>query len=187
MARNSRERMVVTAASLIGSRGAGSTSLADILAKSQAPRGSIYHHFPGGKRELVQEAMRWTSAQLLAHQRQCRVRVPAAVLEHFVDFFRKSLNSSGCEVGCPIAAVILDTSALDVTLKQTGRTSFRSWVTLLTHQLEAVGTPRRRARDLATMALSSVEGAVMMCRAEGNTGPLELVSEQLRQLASPPV
>jgi TetR/AcrR family transcriptional regulator, lmrAB and yxaGH operons repressor len=176
--------MVITAASLLGSRGAGGTSLADILERSKAPRGSIYHHFPGGKRELVQDAMRWTSEQVLGYQRRCTARTPADVLEHFVDFFRRSMVSSRCEAGCPVAGVITDAYASDARVKQTGRASFRSWASLLAKQLESVGTPPKRARNLAAMTLASVEGALILCRAEGNIRPLELVAEQLRLLAS---
>ncbi|MGC2360638.1 MAG: TetR/AcrR family transcriptional regulator [Thermoplasmata archaeon] len=175
--------MVVTAASLLGSRGAGGVSLTDILEGSKAPRGSIYHHFPGGKRELVEDAMRWTSEQVLGYQRRCTGRTPADVLEHFVDFFRQSMISSGCAAGCPVAGVILDTYGSKGSLKQAGRASFRAWVTLLAKQLEAAGTPRGKAPDLAAMALASVEGALILCRAEGNIRPLELVAEQLRFLA----
>ena len=178
--------MVVSAAALLGARGAGGTSLADVLERSKAPRGSIYHHFPAGKRELIQDAMRWTTEQVLTYQRGCTARTPADVLEHFVDFFRQSMISSRCESGCPVAGVIIDTYASEDLLKRTGRSSFRSWVSLLAKQLEEVGTPPRRAQTLGLMTLASVEGALILCRAEGSVRPLDMVAEQLRLLATSP-
>ena len=59
MARDTRRRMVATAAALLGSRGVRATSFSEVLARSRAPRGSIYHHFPGGKKELMRDAMDW--------------------------------------------------------------------------------------------------------------------------------
>ena len=177
--------MVVSAALLLGSRGAGGTSLADVLERSKAPRGSIYHHFPAGKRELVEDAMRWTDDQVLRHQRRCTARTPAGVVDHFVDFFRQSLVASRCESGCPVAGVIIDTYASEGRLQRTGRAIFRSWVRLLAKQLEAAGTPPRRAPALASMTLASVEGALILCRAEGDVRPLENVAEQLRLLVTP--
>jgi len=177
--------MVVSAALLLGSRGAGGTSLSDVLERSRAPRGSIYHHFPGGKRELIQDAIRWTSEQVLRYQRRCTARTPADVLEHFVDFFRQSMISSRCESGCPVAGVIIDTYGSADPLKRTGRSSFRSWVRLLTKQLEEAGTPHTRAQTLGLMTLASVEGALILCRAEGSVRPLEMVAEQLHLLATP--
>ena len=54
---DSRASMVRSAASLIRTRGVNATSFSDVLADSGAPRGSIYHHFPGGKDQLVDAAI----------------------------------------------------------------------------------------------------------------------------------
>jgi AcrR family transcriptional regulator len=186
MAKNSRQRMVVSTASLIGSRGAAGTSLSDVLEASQAPRGSIYHHFPHGKSELVGEAMRWTNELVLAHQLACTARTPSGVLEHFVSLFRAAVVGSHCRAGCPIAGVVVDTYSNEDPLLEIGRAGFRAWTTLLTEQLTALGLPRARAKALATTTLASVEGALILCRAENSVAPLETVADQLRQLASSP-
>jgi TetR/AcrR family transcriptional regulator, lmrAB and yxaGH operons repressor len=183
MAKDSRRRMVMSAASLIGSHGVGATSLTQVLEASHAPRGSIYHHFPAGKKELVGEAMRWTSKQVLTYQRRCTSTNAAGVLEHFVNFFRPAVVSSHCQAGCPIAGVVVDTYSEEVKLIEICRASFRAWTGLLTSQLIAVGVTSRRARALATTTLASVEGALILCRAEKKVEPLDLVASQLRQLA----
>jgi TetR/AcrR family transcriptional repressor of lmrAB and yxaGH operons len=175
--------MVQGAATLIGTRGVSATSLSDILEESQAPRGSIYHHFPGGKAEIVGEAMRWTTEQVLAYQRTCTATTPPEVLGYFVDLFRQSVVSSGCRAGCPVAGVVVDTSTEERLLRE-GRASFRSWVALLTDQLVSAGSAPEDARSLAIMTLASIEGALILCRAEGSVAPLEAVASQLGQLAA---
>jgi TetR/AcrR family transcriptional regulator, lmrAB and yxaGH operons repressor len=176
--------MVVSAASLIGSRGAGATSLSDVLEKSGAPRGSIYHHFPAGKSELVGEAMRWTSQQVLAHQRTCKATTATGVLDHFVSLFRSAVVSSHCQAGCPIAGVVVDTYSEEDPLIEIGRSSFRQWTRLLTTQFVGAGVSPRDARSLATTTLASVEGALILCRAEQSVEPLDTVAKQLRRLAA---
>jgi AcrR family transcriptional regulator len=175
--------MVASAASLIGARGVNATSFADVLQDSHAPRGSIYHHFPRGKRQLVGDAMQWTTEQVLAYQRSCVARTGAGVLEHFLALFRASVVSSNCRAGCPVAGVVIDTYSGDDDLMQVSRASFRSWISLLTKQLVAVGASPRAARTLAVTTLASVEGALILCRAEGSVVPLDTVSAQLRELA----
>ncbi|HEU0163488.1 MAG TPA: TetR/AcrR family transcriptional regulator, partial [Thermomicrobiales bacterium] len=69
MSSDSRQKMIASAASLIASRGVNATSFSDVLADSGAPRGSIYHHFPEGKRQLAEDAIRWTSSRVLAFMR----------------------------------------------------------------------------------------------------------------------
>ena len=52
-----RERMVISTALLIRERGAHSTAISDVLEHSGAPRGSAYHYFPGGRTQLLCEAV----------------------------------------------------------------------------------------------------------------------------------
>lgn len=184
MARDSRERMVASAAALIGNRGVKATSLTEVLKDSRAPRGSIYHHFPEGKRQLVEDALHRTTEQILAYQRTCTADTAAGVLKHFVDLFRQSLVSSECRAGCPVAGVVIDTYAEEGPLRETARKSFRSWIALLTDQLVAVGLPRTDARALSVTTLASVEGGLILCRAEGTVAPLGVIDRQLQSLAA---
>jgi hypothetical protein len=55
----------------------------------------------------------------------------------------------------------------------------------LAQQLESVGIKRKRAESIAVIAVAGVEGALILCRAEGGAGPLNAVSSQLRALVSP--
>jgi TetR/AcrR family transcriptional regulator, lmrAB and yxaGH operons repressor len=186
MAKDSRERMVASAASLIGARGVKATSFAEVLNDSRAPRGSIYHHFPGGKRQLIQDAVHRTSEQILAYQRTCSADTAAGVVEHFVNLFRRSLISSQCRAGCPVAGVVIDSYAGQGPLRETARECFRSWTALLTDQLVAVGLTRTEARSLSVTTLASVEGGLILCRAEGTLAPLDLIARELQSLTSSP-
>jgi TetR/AcrR family transcriptional repressor of lmrAB and yxaGH operons len=184
MARNSRDRMVASAATLIGARGVTATSFTEVLKDSRAPRGSIYYHFPKGKRQLVSDALHWTTEQILAYQRTCGADTAAGVLEHFVRLFRLSLTSSECRAGCPVAGVVMDTYSARGPFREIARASFRSWISLLTEQLVAVGIPRASARSLSITTLASVEGGLILCRAEGTVAPLDLIAQQLHTLAA---
>ncbi len=179
-----RDRMIASAAGLIGRRGVEGASFAEILSASGAPRGSIYYYFPAGKTELVDGAVRWTVEAVLAHQRACRARTPGGVVRHFVSFFRRSLSSSGCELGCPLAAVAVGSYARSADMRGPIRQGFRAWTALLAAQLRAAGLPGALAGSLATATVASVEGALILARAEGSLGPLDRVEAQLRRLAT---
>ncbi|MHB8646168.1 MAG: TetR/AcrR family transcriptional regulator [Thermomicrobiales bacterium] len=182
MGSDSRERMVRSAAALIGARGLNATSFSDVIADSAAPRGSIYHHFPQGKKQLAEEAIQWTSEQILAYQRACTAKTAAGVLHWFIDLWRQSLVASGCTAGCPVVGVAINTVADDVDLIAVVRAAFQSWVVLLASQFEAVGIPAPRATPLALTALAGMEGALILCRAEGDSGTLEAVTDELLRL-----
>lgn len=182
---DSRTRMVQSAAARIGRLGVTATSFSDIVADSGAPRGSIYHHFPEGKRELTDEAVRWVGDQVALHQRACTATTAAGVLAHFVALFRHVAESSRGAAGCAVAGVAVDSSAGEVEQLRVVRAVFRSWVTLLAQQLEAAGLASMRARSVATMAVAAIEGALILCRSEGGSGPIEAVGDELGRLVGP--
>jgi TetR/AcrR family transcriptional repressor of lmrAB and yxaGH operons len=179
MSKDSRGSMVRSAASLIRTRGVSATSFSDVLADSGAPRGSIYHHFPHGKEQLAGDAIRWTSERVLAHQRACRATTASGVLGCFIDMWRQVVLASSGTAGCVVAGVAIDTAHDARGLIEVVRATFRSWIELLADQLEATGVPAKRARAIAVATVAGMEGALILCRAEGNAAPLETVAGEL--------
>jgi TetR/AcrR family transcriptional regulator, lmrAB and yxaGH operons repressor len=183
---NSRARMIRSAAALFGSRGLSGTSFSDVLANSGAPRGSIYHHFPGGKKQLAEDAISWISDQVLAHLRACPADTAAGVLAWFIDLWRQSVLASGGSSGCPVAGVVIDTGTTADGLIDAASAAFSSWTTLLAGQLPAAGVPAHRAGPIATATLAGMEGALILCRAERSSQPLEITAQELMNLLPPP-
>jgi AcrR family transcriptional regulator len=181
---NSRKKMVQSAAALIGSQGMNATSFSDVLADSGAPRGSIYFHFPGGKRELAKDAIRWTSDQVVAHMQANSGSSAPEVLQHFVALFQHVVEATDGAAGCAVAGVTIDIPASDDELMAEARAAFHAWTALLAEQLTVVGVARERAAGIATIAVASVEGALILCRAEGGTAPLDAVASQLQVLVA---
>ncbi len=184
MTRSSRASMVHSAAVLFGMHGMSATSFADVLEHSGAPRGSIYHHFPGGKRQLAAAAIGWTSEQVLGHLRGCPPGAsPAEVLAWFIDLWRQSvLASQGCS-GCPVAAVAVDSAGPDEEeLIEVARAAFADWTAQLAGQLGQAGLAPDRAATVAVTALAGMEGALILCRAERSSAPLEAIAGELLNL-----
>jgi len=182
MSSNSRASMIRSAAELFGSHGLSGTSFSDVLAGSGAPRGSIYHHFPGGKRQLAQAAIGWTSEQVLAHLRACPASTAPGVLAWFIDLWRQSVLASGGSSGCPVAGVAIDTGTAGDDLIDTARAAFSSWTALLAAQLQVAGVPAHRAGPIATASLAAMEGALILCRTERSSQPLEATAQELMNL-----
>ncbi|MCW2497601.1 TetR family transcriptional regulator [Jatrophihabitans sp.] len=179
MAGDSRERMVRSAAELISTRGVSATSFADVLAASGAPRGSIYHHFPAGKRQLAEDAVRWTSERVLAYQRANAGDTAESVLRCFIGMWRSVVTASSGATGCVVAGVAIDSGGEDAALLPLAAETFREWVTLLAAQLVSTGLTPARAAAIATTTLAGMEGALILCRAEGDVAPLDAVAAEL--------
>src|SRR6202050_3425079 len=97
-----RARMVDAAVRLLATKGVEGTSFAEVLAATGTPRGSVYHHFPGGKPELVHAALDLASAHGLAAMDATRGQPPAAVLQRFLDLWRELLDRSPLPAGCAV-------------------------------------------------------------------------------------
>jgi TetR/AcrR family transcriptional regulator, lmrAB and yxaGH operons repressor len=176
-----RARMVEGAVRLLATKGVEGTSFAEVLEATGSPRGSIYHHFPGGKPELLHAALDLASERGLAAMEATRGQPSEVVIERFLALWRGLLDWSRLSAGCAVVAVTVATND-DVLLDHAG-TIFRTWTDLLTELCVAAGTDADAARQLAVTVIAATEGAVAMCRAERSKQPFEDVETVLLSLA----
>lgn len=180
-----RERMVVSAALLIRERGAHPTAIADVLAHSGAPRGSAYHYFPGGRTQLLCEAIDYAGEYVAAKIAKADSSVDA--LDRLFGYYRKQLQDSDFRAGCPVVAVTVEAGdpakpdQSDAVIERAAA-AFSRWTDLITERLAADGMPTTRAAELAMLITTSIEGAIVIARASRDVKPLDLVHGQLRTL-----
>jgi len=177
-----RERMVASAALLIRERGAQSTAIADVLAHSGAPRGSAYHYFPGGRTQLLSEAVDY-AAEFVAG-RMAKADSGIQLLDSLARFYRKNLIDTDYRAGCPALAVAVESGEPDKVNPMIDRAAaaFTRWNDLIAQRLIADGIAKDRAEELAVTATASLEGAIVLARAARDTKPLDIVHRQMRSL-----
>lgn len=176
-----RQKMVASAAVLIREHGASATSIDRVLAHSGAPRGSVYHHFPGGRVQLVEEAVRHAGARIAdLIEASGASGDPLAVIDDFVALWRRRLESSDFRAGCPVVAVAVESHDDAPGIAEALAGAFGGWRERMTALLTDAGIDPARAVRLATFVIAAVEGAVVMCRAERSYEPLESTAAELR-------
>ena len=180
-----RERMVISAALLIRERGAHPTAIADVLDHSGAPRGSAYHYFPGGRTQLLCEAIDYAGEYIAA-----KIGTGASgldVLDVLVAGYRKQLSRTDYRAGCPVVAVAVeagDPAKQDQAAAVIDRAAavFARWTGLIAQRLIADGISAKRADELAMLITTAIEGAIVVARASRDVKPLDIVHGQLRAL-----
>jgi TetR/AcrR family transcriptional repressor of lmrAB and yxaGH operons len=182
MTRSARERMVESAVVLLAKRGFQGASFTEVLAHSKAPRGSIYHHFPDGKEQLIAAAIDYAGARAVLLLDALSGRRPVEVVDAFMAMWRAVLERSGFTAGCSVLAVTVSADS-GLLLERAGDV-FRSWQARLAELLRAGGLAAEDADGLATMMIAASEGAVVLARAQQSLAPLETVHRQLRVLAA---
>src|SRR5580658_6299438 len=112
MRTDTRTRMVEATVAALQRHGVAGMSFTEVLRESGAARGAIYHHFPGGKAQLVAEAATRNGHDVRAHLGGISAESPLAVVEGFLDMVRPVLAESTHGGGCAVAAVALGAVAL---------------------------------------------------------------------------
>ena len=166
---STRERMVASTALLIREKGARATSIDDVLAHSGAPRGSVYHHFPGGREQLLREATDFAGGYIAA--RIARGGSSLGLLDSLIEEYREQLVRTDFRAGCPIVAVAVEAGEPGSQLHEHAAAAFARVAGALTDRLTAEGVTAARAEELAVMVIAAVEGALVMARARPQPRP----------------
>jgi AcrR family transcriptional regulator len=171
-----RRRMVQSAAQLFGERGFAGAGLRDVVARSDAPRGSIYHHFPGGKAQLAQEAVQHAADAAAAPAE--RTSDPVAALHAYLDGWRTELQANDFRAGSALAAVAMAPADASGT-REAAAAGYERWSDAFAAALREAGVRRKKAARLATLTVAAIEGAVVLCRARRDTTALDDIGREL--------
>ena len=177
MARGVRQRMVASAVNLLARRGLQATSFSEVLEHSGAPRGSVYHHFPGGKDQMIGSALDAAGAVAIELLDRKAGAPAEEIASWFLHIWREVLIRGKFEAGCAVLAVAVAADSPEL-LDQTAHV-FRTWRRRLAELLGQGGLRAEDAQRFAAVLVASSEGAVVLARAEQSLEPFDLVAEQL--------
>lgn len=179
-----RQRILIGAADMLSRRGLAATSVRDLAKHSNAPLGSTYHYFPGGKQQLASEAVRYAGDTVSRALAKRLAAGPVEGMRAFLALWRNIVLQSDFRAGCPVLAVAVEEPVDGPTSDAitAAASVFAGWQALLSDSLRAHGAGEVQARQLATLIVAAVEGTVALCRAKRDIGPLDDVAVQLETL-----
>lgn len=176
-----RQRILETSAELFRLQGYSATGIKQIVTAAQAPFGSLYHFFPGGKEQLGTEAIRVSGA--LYEQLIPAVLDPAPDLvsgvRQFFEGAAQHLADTDYADACPIATVALEISSTSETMRQACAEVFESWIAAGARRFEHVELSAQRSRELAIVFLCALEGGFVLARALRSAEPLLAAGEMV--------
>lgn len=173
--------MIEAAASLFEREGYSGAGLNAILEESEAPRGSMYFHFPGGKEELAIAAIEASSERLVADVEAALkgARKPANAVARVVELLAARLEASSFEKGCPIASVVSTSSAAPASVREAASRALAALEARLAAYLVLHGISTKDAERHAGLVLAAIEGALVLGRIHRSTAPLTRVAKAL--------
>jgi AcrR family transcriptional regulator len=168
------QRIVRAMAELLRVQGYAATGLQQLARTAEAPIGSIYHHFPGGKREVAAAALRQAGAayiQLLPMLLDQHADLPAAVEAAFAAAADDIANTGWANM-CPVGTVAGEIADTEPELRQVTAEVTASWVDEGSRYLAGRGLSQADARTAMYALLTAIEGGFLLARAERSAEPL---------------
>jgi AcrR family transcriptional regulator len=166
-----KERIMAAGAELFRRNGYAGTGLKQIVAEANAPFGSLYHFFPGGKEQLGEEVIRTSG---LAYIALFDLFIgPAEDLVSGIEAFFAAgiatLEATDYVEGCPIATVALEAASTNEPLRKATADVFTAWIDAGTEKFARFGLSHEAARTLTITTVNNLEGAFVLCRALRDT------------------
>ena len=173
--------MVEAAAASLRRRGLAATSFTDVLTASGAARGAIYHHFPGGKDELAEEAVAWTGRRVRDQYAALEGADTEAVVRGFIDLIRPVVAQAADGAGCAVAAAVTVSMPSQAALSSAAGQALQSWVDALAARLRGAGAASADARAIACLMIAFLEGSLVLARAAGDAAAFEQSARVLQE------
>ena len=180
---HTRQEIIRKAAPIFNQKGYDGAALSDLMRATGLEKGGIYRHF-SSKEELAAEAFDYAWKETL----QARIHDLDSVADS-VDRLKQLLANfverrGIIPGGCPLLNTAIDTDDGNSVLRERARSALRGWrdyiVSIVRDGIKA-GEIRAKtdAKKLATLIISSLEGAVMVYRLERDEEPLRAVRAHL--------
>ncbi|HQR75079.1 MAG TPA: TetR/AcrR family transcriptional regulator [Burkholderiaceae bacterium] len=180
----SRQRMIEATIELMRSSGLSGAGINEIVRASGAPKGSVYHFFPGGKQQIAAEALTAYSQRVMAFidaalASQSR---PSLKVRALFDAFARRVEGGQFRKSCAAGTVCLDLDADLDALRGVVAGAFEAWTEVIArHFAHGDG---RAARSFAGLLLTAFEGAYIRARAERSSRPFKEAGTWLAELAA---
>jgi AcrR family transcriptional regulator len=184
MGADTKDRIVGAGAELFRRQGYTGTGVKQIVAEANAPFGSLYHFFPGGKEQLAGEVIRWSGGMYsqVVLEAIAPAKDPLQLVELFFGGAAQHLRETNYEDACPIATVALEVASTSEPLRLATAEVFESWIEGLAASLRAVGVPEGASRELSVAMLIALEGAFVLSRAGRTTEALEVAGRTMAEV-----
>lgn len=171
-----RTRLVESALALFSRNGYAATGVKAILADAKTPYGSLYHWFPGGKRELGVAAVQHGGSRyrgLFESRYPSDLNVVEATEAAFVEA-ADMLEATDFADACPLATIALEVANTDEPMRLAAAEAFESWLEVFEQRFLTAGMSAERAREVAVNVFCLLEGAALLSRTTKSPGPMHI-------------
>jgi len=177
-----RERLIVAAIQLFQQRGYHGAGTTDILELARSPRGSMYHHFPGGKEDLGARCAEWLAAGVVTSIQALRLKglKPENIIAIYIDNMMTWLQTTHFSEGPLLAALTNGVgNKADNVLARALTQAYKDIQNEFTQMLTVAGHSQKNAEEVSRAVIMNIEGGTILARATRDTEVLEEAKQRL--------
>jgi TetR/AcrR family transcriptional repressor of lmrAB and yxaGH operons len=179
-----RQRLLEAALTLMRESGLSGAGINEVVRESGAPKGSVYHFFPGGKEQIVTEALSVHTQRIceFIEAAMSARRTPEAKVKALFKAFAERFEQGRFRYSCPAGTVCLDLEEESEHLRDAVAACLDAYVHAIADQLGFLSRPQAVA--FAGVALSAIEGAYVRGRAAQSSEPFREAGAWLAHLVA---
>ena len=181
---DTKSLIIDIATTLFQKKGYLGVGLNEILKECNISKGSLYHHFPKGKEELLIACLHSLNEKITTHMKEIFQDYPTtqiatqAMIEKLIIQFERE----GMIIGYTISSMVSEMGSLSESVRNTCALSFTKIQEIYSNKLVADGFSKETANSLALMMTASIEGGIMLCLTKKTSEPLKIISQGLPNL-----
>lgn len=181
---DTKSLIVDVATKLFQQKGYIGVGLNEILKACNISKGSLYHHFPNGKEELLitclqslNEAITKDIEEIFERYSNTHEAVSAMIEKLIVNF-----ETEGTITGYTFSSIVSEMASLSEPIRNACAQLYQKMQDIYFHKLAADGFSKDTAYSIALMMTASIEGGMMLCLTQKATEPLRVISKTITHL-----
>ncbi|REB05550.1 TetR/AcrR family transcriptional regulator [Sporosarcina sp. BI001-red] len=181
---DTKTRMIETATKLFQQRGYKAVGLNELLRACETTKGALYHHFPGGKEELLIACLHSLNETLTRDIEllfNCESSTEAAVRAVIGEMI-KDLDRDGTIAGYTFSSIVSEMSLLSEPARDACRALYEKIQSIFHAKLLEDGFSNNQASSVSLFLTASIEGGLLLCRAQNSSIPLKTISNVIPEL-----
>jgi len=181
---DTKARIIETATALFQQKGYKGVGLNEILKECKITKGSLYHHFPNGKEELLLACLQSMKETITTEVEDIYKEIPNALeaTKKMIDRLVSEYDREGTIAGYTFSSMVSEMASLNEPVRNACSSLYKKIQEILSNRLIEDGFSKGKADSLALAVIACIEGALMLCLTQQSSEPLIIVSQVLPNL-----
>ena len=181
---DTKSQIITIATKLFQQKGYMGVGLSEIIRACNLSKGALYHHFPGGKEELLLACLQSMKETITNDVEKIFQTYPTMnnATTAMIDKLVVDFETEGTITGYTLTSIVSEMGSLNELVRNSCAELYSMLEEIYSNKLIEEGISVERAHSIALMMTASIEGAIMLTLTKQSSDPLKRISSELSNL-----